>query len=251
MKANHLLLIVVAVALGACSSSKKASISGIEGSWNIVKVEGKQISGDPYIGFNTVAGRIYGNAGCNNLIGSFDTDAPAGTLSLGNLGSTLMMCPDMSTEDTVLAALAKVTSFKKNGEGYALLDGDGATVAELLPRCKEMKAGKLDGEWTIVRINGDTLSGNTGQTPVITFDAGKRRISCSGICNIINGSYKTDGKSITFSQMISTMMACPDMETEARLTEALDRTAKFGEIPGGNLGLFDDNDNLLIELSRK
>ena len=51
--------------------------------------------------------------------------------------------------------------------------------------------------------------------------------------------------------MISTMMACPDMETEARLTEALDRTAKFGEIPGGNLGLFDDNDNLLIELSRK
>ena len=51
--------------------------------------------------------------------------------------------------------------------------------------------------------------------------------------------------------MISTMMACPDMETEARLTEALDRTAKFGTIPGGNLGLFDDNDNLLIELSRK
>ena len=251
MRTNYLLLLTVAVALGACSSSKKASVSDIEGAWNIVKIEGKQIAGDPYIGFNTVAGQIYGNSGCNNLLGSFDTNAPAGTLMLDKLGSTRMMCPDMTTENTILAALSKVKSFKKDGDGYSLLDAAGTAVAELLPRCKEMKPGKLDGEWLIVKINGSQVPGNLNSVPMLTFDAEKQRVSGNGGCNTINGSYKANGKNIDFSQMISTMMACDDMATEGALLDALSSAAKFGTIPNGNVGLFDDNNNLLLELSRK
>ena len=51
MKAKYLLLAVVTIALGACSSSKKASVSDIDGTWTIVKVEGTDLEGDPYIGY--------------------------------------------------------------------------------------------------------------------------------------------------------------------------------------------------------
>lgn len=251
MKAKYLLLAMVTIALGACSSSKKASVSDIDGTWTIVKVEGTDLEGDPYIGFNTTSGRVYGNTGCNNLLGSFDTNAPAGVLSLGNLGSTRMMCPDMTTENIVLEAMAKVTGFKKTGNGYALLDSDGKIVAELQPRYKEMKARKLDGEWQIVRINGERLPSGLNSEPKLIFDAEQLRVSGNGGCNTINGSYKTDGTSIEFSQMISTMMACENMDTEAALLNALEKASKFGTIPNGNLGLLDDGDRLLIELKHK
>ena len=234
--------------LGSCSSSREASISDINGTWDIVKIDGAKTSGNPYIGFNTVAGQVYGNSGCNNILGSFDTGAPAGTLSLDKLGSTRMMCPDMSGENAVLAALSKVRGFKKDGDGLALLDSAGNTAAQLRMRCKPMKPGKLDGQWLITKINGQPIPGGLQTTPTLTFDAEKQRVSGNGGCNIINGSYKTDGESIEFSQMISTMMACQDMDTEAALLEALSLASKFGTTSDGKLGLFDDNDRLLIEL---
>lgn len=57
--------------------------------------------------------------------------------------------------------------------------------------------------------------------------------------------------SISFPQVISTMMACPDMEVESRVLKALNSAQSFGKLSGGGVGFYDANDNLVMVLVRK
>ena len=70
----------------------------------------------PFIGFDTKTGKVYGNSGCNRMMGSFDVNAKPGTIDLGALGSTRMACPDMTVEKNVLSALGQVKKYKVLGE---------------------------------------------------------------------------------------------------------------------------------------
>ena len=48
-------------------------------------------------------------------MGSLDVNAKPGQIDLGALGSTRMMCPDMTVEKNVLAALGQVKKYKQLG----------------------------------------------------------------------------------------------------------------------------------------
>ena len=54
-----------AILLSSCGTTTKSV--DITGEWNVVSVEGKQVTGNPYIGCDTENGRLYGNAGCNRI----------------------------------------------------------------------------------------------------------------------------------------------------------------------------------------
>ena len=62
---------------------------------------------------------------------------------------------------------------------------------------------------------------------------------------------KVNPMSISFPQVISTMMACPDMEVESRVLKALNSAQSFGKLSGGGMGFYDANDNLVMVLVRK
>ena len=49
-------------------------------------------------------------------MGSFDVNAKPGQIDLGASGSTRMMCPDMTVEKNVLAALGQVKKYKQLGK---------------------------------------------------------------------------------------------------------------------------------------
>lgn len=116
--------------LSACGSSKNVpSLASIEGEWNIIEINGSAVvpaAGQtfPFIGFDTQEGTIHGNAGCNSLLGSFDTKAEPGTIDLSGMGATRMMCPDMTLEDNILKAFAQVKKYKvMDDENIALCNG--------------------------------------------------------------------------------------------------------------------------------
>ena len=100
---KKIVLKFMAVCTGAlivsCGSGKNMlSISSLDGEWNITEVDGQQISTErmPFIGFDVVQKRIYGNSGCNRMMGTFEADSlKPGALKFGQIGSTRMMCPDM------------------------------------------------------------------------------------------------------------------------------------------------------------
>ena len=87
----------------------------------------------------------------------------------------------------------------------------------------------MSGEWVITSVYGAQV-GDMENTPFLAFDIDQMRVHGNAGCNIINGGFsQEEGKenSLKFSQMISTMMACPDMDTEHRILDALSKVAGF------------------------
>ena len=89
---------------------------------------------DAFIGFNTAEQVVYGSTGCNYLTGAMPTEIGGESLIFGAMGSTRMMCPDMTIEDAMLPALGVVVDFKVEGENLYLLDVTGNTVMTLKKR---------------------------------------------------------------------------------------------------------------------
>lgn len=88
---------------------------------------------------------------------------------------------------------------------------------------------------------------------VPSFDIEQKRVHGNAGCNVINGSFsQEEGKdnSLKFSQMISTMMACPDMETERQILEALSKVNSFSSSQDQTLALLDENGTEILTLTR-
>lgn len=85
--------------------------------------------------------------------------------------------------------------------------------------------------------------------PFIAFDVKKKTIHGNAGCNLINGSFEasaSNAKSISFPGVASTIMACPDMETEDKVLKALHEVKSFEVLAGGGIGLYDANNVLYI-----
>lgn len=129
---------MLAIGMMSCGNVQKTvSIADLAGEWEIVEVNGNKVSAEeiPFLGFNVAENQLYGNAGCNSLMGMLETDAnKPGSLSFGAVGSTKRMCADMATEDAVLQALGQVKAFSLNEEALILADADGNELIELKKR---------------------------------------------------------------------------------------------------------------------
>lgn len=248
-------------ALSSCASTKNAaSLSTLGGEWNIIEINGTVVvpapgQAFPYIGFDTNTGKVYGNSGCNRLMGTFDTQAKPGHLELGQMGSTRMMCPDMTVEKNVLAALAQVKKFKKLNDNQVALCGKSLKrpIVVLQQRVPEVTLNDFAGHWTVIEAMSQAIPEGMENTPFLEFDVQAQRLHGNAGCNIINGGYKADeanAASISFPQVISTMMACPDMKVEQSILEALNSTKSFGKLANGNIGFYDAEGTLVLVLKK-
>lgn len=82
-------------------------------------------------------------------------------------------------------------------------------------------AGKLSGEWTIIQAGKHKIEQDEDM-PYICFEESTGKFYASNGCNILNGQFQTPSEtSMTFSQVISTMMSCPDLEYPSTIDKAL------------------------------
>ena len=93
--------------------------------------------------------------------------------------------------------------------------------------------------WNLTELNGSavTVDSPTGQ-PYIYLQEPGDKLSGSGGCNRLFGSFDLSGSSLQFHSVASTLMACPgnSMEHESGLLEALRLTNTF-QISGNVLQL--------------
>ncbi|WP_418180058.1 META domain-containing protein [Aliarcobacter lanthieri] len=75
-------------------------------------------------------GRVFGNLGCNNFFSSFKEND--GKLTLAQTGSTMMMCPDMTTEHNFLNVISTVKSYEINGKTLRLFDKNNKEIAKFV-----------------------------------------------------------------------------------------------------------------------
>ena len=166
-----------------------------------------------------------------------------------------MMCPDMTIENNVLSALGKVKKYKKLGtENIALCGSSNRPIVVLQKKESVAKLSDLSGKWIISEAAGEAIPDGMEKQPFIEFDMTEKRIHGNAGCNIINGAFQTDEtnpSAISFPQLISTMMACPDMAVEGRVTKALNEAQSFGKLAGGGIGLYDADNTLVLVLVKK
>lgn len=134
-KVTNLLVAVMAVFVMASCAEKK-SLESLNGEWNVVTIGEMAVpdSVDAFVGFNVAEQLIYGSTGCNQLTGAMPAEVNSETLMFGAMGSTRMMCADMTIEDAMLPAMSQVVDFKVDGTSLYLLDAVGNTMISLEKR---------------------------------------------------------------------------------------------------------------------
>lgn len=87
--------------------------------------------------------------------------------------------------------------------------------------------------------------------PSITLNPDDHRVSGSGGCNRITGTYRSNGQSLRFSEMASTMMACASgMDQERSYLQALE-TVRTWKIKGQHLELYGEDGKLIARFEAR
>lgn len=88
----------------------------------------------------------------------------------------------------------------------------------------------LDKKWKLTKLNGKPLSelDSAAQRVFITFSAEDHRVSGNSGCNSFGGTYTLkEGNRFETSQLISTMMACKNMEVEDQFIGILQKADTY------------------------
>lgn len=247
--------IMAAAVVTSCSSVHNMPVNDLSGEWNVVKIENKDVTvvdgaEVPYLAFDVVNNRLFGCAGCNRIIGGLKA-TDAGAIDLSNMGTTLMMCPDMTLEENLLAALNQVKEFGVDKDGQlVLMDEKQHHMVTLAKRTDYITPLSLVGTWKINSLGNLDLSANTEGEYTIEF-MGDGSFSMTTGCNNVGGNYGGRYVDITFSKLMSTRMACPDMEVETVAQNVLPTVVSFGELANeGTFGFYDAENNLVMTIAK-
>lgn len=107
---------------------------------------------------------------------------------------------------------------------------------------------KLHDFWVLHSLNGTPLNqqDTLRQQPALQFDLTKNSVAGNTGCNQLGGTVSVRDDSLSFSQLITTKMACEDMmELESQFLNALSEVNRF-HFSNEDLFLFQDEDTLMI-----
>jgi copper homeostasis protein (lipoprotein) len=106
--------------------------------------------------------------------------------------------------------------------------------------------------WKLTRVgNAPVVVSSQQREPHFILSSDSRRVSGSGGCNRLTGSYQLSGDQLTFGQMAGTMMACPEgMDTEQAFLGALSQ-AKRVKITRQHLELYDATGTLVARFEAR
>lgn len=116
---------------------------------------------------------------------------------------------------------------------------------------------ELEGEWNVIELEGKSLSSDN-PLPFLSFDLKEKRLSGNTGCNRIIGSLDIDesnSEMISFPQVGSTRVACPDMTVEDNLLKLLNSVKYFESKskakPVTRISLCDESKNPIMLLEKK
>lgn len=137
----------------------------------------------------------------------------------------------------------KITLIDKQGQSQSYLVGEGRLFhldqqgqrisGELADRyilIKNPADAQLENKrWVLSELMGQAVTSKPGQKAAfVQFDNENARVSGNSSCNNFFGGYELqEGNRISFGQLGSTMMACPDMSTEAKFLQVLQKVDNY------------------------
>jgi copper homeostasis protein (lipoprotein) len=106
--------------------------------------------------------------------------------------------------------------------------------------------------WKLTALNGKPVFvAERQREPNLVLHSDKLRLSGSGGCNRLMGSYELSGKDLRFSQLAGTMMACPaGMNTEREFLDTLPQVHRW-RIVGEHLELSNASGRVLARFEAR
>ncbi|MDE6802837.1 MAG: META domain-containing protein [Muribaculaceae bacterium] len=250
------LAITAVAALTSCSSVKSIPVENLSGEWSIKKINGDRVkvsdeTVEPYLAFDVVNSRFFGHAGCNSIMGSFATGED-NEIEFTSTGVTMMMCPDIATEDALLKALASVKQYNINDNGdLELSSASDRTLVALTKRPDTLSPLALDGEWQVTSLGELDMTEDADNSYTITFNSEDDTFAMTTDCNTVSGKYAGSFVDINFSGLRTTRMACPSMEIERTASELLPTITSFSELGDDNaFAFYDAHGQLVMMINR-
>lgn len=251
---------VVPVRQSATYTPEELKKGVVKGDWAIEQVNGKNAVGEnaPYIKFEPVQGRIYGNNGCNTINGNYKYSVTDHSISFTGLITTLMACGTPGITDTEIdAALNTVRSYRLEERDHQywmyLSDAAGKTVLALMHQNFDF----LNGTWLVQSIKDKKINVK-GHMLVpdmkLVIDVPERKVHGNTGCNILNGDLNTDmdrPNSISFENMATTRMACPpDNNFETDMLVALEEAVTAHPVDASTVELLNSQKQVIMILVR-
>ena len=90
---------------------------------------------------------------------------------------------------------------------------------------KPVDAKTLQGEWFIIAVNNDQLK-TSEEAPYLNFNFSELKVTGFTGCNRVFGEIQIDDNNpaaLSFNQMASTKMACPNDDIETTIQEAINK----------------------------
>ena len=104
--------------------------------------------------------------------------------------------------------------------------------------------------WRLVQLGNEPVA--PGGEAQVQFDRNSGRVSGSGGCNRVSGSFTRSGVALRIGQLASTRMACADPvrgANEAQFVSALQATASYRLAGPGQLALLDASGRTVATLN--
>lgn len=133
MKKHLLTLLVICLAISACTARNERSAAGLIGSWKLTSY-GPAASPNPAVDgagaeltFNK-DGTVTGTSGCNGLGGNYKVEGDQ--ITFDQIASTLMACddPHMAQEGAVHQVITNTASFKIEGSTLTLTNNENVLI---------------------------------------------------------------------------------------------------------------------------
>lgn len=142
--------------------------------------------------------------------------------------------------------------FKSNKKKAPTLAEEEEETEQVATPAGSVDLTKLDGEWLVWTVGGKKVTGE--ERPYVHLDVTTGRMYGNTGCNTVNGRFAAgEDQTLTFTEMLTTMMACDDARYETAISRALDATRYFTLAKQGHeyyVELLDGSRKSLLTLRR-
>lgn len=97
---------------------------------------------------------------------------------------------------------------------------------------EKSQSGLDSSNWKLVRLNGVPVNPSSSKEITLLLDSDKSKASGKAPCNSYSGSYNEARGQIQFMNIISTKMACDDLQLESEYFAALNTITNYNIDPG-------------------
>lgn len=218
MKKELLLPIASLLLLVGCATSQHeapVATSSLDGNW-------KSATSTAHLRFEK--GKLSGNDGCNQFMGSYTTNGQQITIS-DKMMSTMMACPTMEKSAAFKTALTSAKLYENNGQTLTLIGADGKTLLEL----QALSNTPQEGLYTIKHLNNGRQAVVSLKTPISMQLGNDGKMSGNTGCNQYTTTYTIKDDQLTVGFPATTRKLCPPelMEQEQQFISALQKGSKM------------------------